>query len=272
MRAAIYAFKPTGRTKHIAVAMRDGFRKHGVQADVITRGLGVVADIAVAYGWNHAPVFTRYKQAGLPYLYFDLGYWCRVPRKQAREGYHRLAVSDWCSSKSMLSGRPQDRFCSLGISVKPWRDKSGSILITGMSGKAAQTHGFRPGQWERDTERLISRLTDMRITHRAKPSKRWRNPESIEDTFSRTHMLVTHHSNTAVDALVNGIPYYCVKGVARRLSTFELTSEIIESPPCVNDQDRIQLLYDIAYCQWMPGEMRSGETWEYVKTCILGSA
>ncbi len=265
--AAVYAHKSNGRTKHMANALREGFRRHGIYTRIVTSGSGIVADIAAAYGWNHAPVFARYRKQGLNYLYFDLGYWNRRPQKQPREGYHRFALNSWDSDDCLLPDRPSDRFDSLNIHPKPFRNPSepGGVLITGMSNKAAQTHGYRPGQWERDALSLVKAISQDPVTLRTKPTSKRVVVEPIETALRRSRFLVTHHSNTAVDALVNGIPYYCIKGVARRLSAKHITRNSIEKPPVVSEVDRMQLLRDIAYVQWTPQEIRNGNFWEYMK-------
>lgn len=265
--AAVYAHKSNGRTKHIAAALREGFRRHGIRCSIITSGSGIVADIAAGYGWNHAQVFARYRKQKLPYLFFDLGYWDRRPSKQPREGYHRVAVNSWDSDDSMLPGQSADRFNKLNIRTKPWKDPTepAGVLITGMSAKSAATHGYRPHEWERNALNMVKAVFKGRVDLRAKPSSKKVVCEPIEVALRRSRFLVTHHSNTAVDALVNGVPYYCVKGVARRLSEKYITSDVIDNPRYITDAERNQLLYDIAYTQWTPQEIRTGELWEYLK-------
>ncbi len=269
MRVAVYALKSTGRTLHIARAMHDGFLKHGIRSRIVRNRKDIQGDLAVAYGWNHEPIFHRFHKQGLNFIYFDLGYWNRRPHKQAREGFHRVAVNSWCSSDIMPENASGDRFKRLDIQVKPFiSDRPGQILVTGMSAKASGTHGLRPGQWERDTIALLRQYTTRQITLRNKPTKRSPNIQTIEDALNRSHMLVTHHSNTAIDALVNGVPYYCKKGVARRLSVPKMNGDIIENLPTVDDIDRMKLLNSVAYCQWTPEEMRTGELWDYLRNSV----
>lgn len=269
MRVAIYAWKPSGRTMHIAQAMHKGFTKHGIKSRIVRDRKDIQGDLAVAYGWNHEPIFKRFQKEGLNYIYFDLGYWNRRPSKHAREGFHRVAVNSWCSSEYLPENAPCDRFNRLKIDLKPLTlNEDGHVLVTGMSAKAAGTHGLRPGQWERDTIGILRQYTNRTITLRQKPTKRNPNIQTIEDALNSSYMLITHHSNTAVDALVNGVPYYCKKGVARRLSVNKVDANIMENPPIVDDHERLKLVNSIAYCQWTPEEMRTGELWEYLKNNV----
>ncbi len=269
-RAAIFMYKSNGRTKHITGAMREGFRRSGIAADVVTNGYGHDADIAVAYGWNHAGAFRKYRETDRPFIYIDLGYWNRRPKGQPREGHHRVAVNAWDTAIAMQPERPADRFNMLDVQVKPWKTtNSGGVLITGMSAKAALTHGFIAGQWEREAVKIVKGVTSRPINLRPKPISKRAAMEPIESVLARSYALVTHHSNTAVDAIVNGVPYYCVKGVAKRLSIEQLSADMFINPPIMDDAQRMQLLYDIAYTQWTPQEMRSGELWEYLNKCVL---
>lgn len=269
MRVSIYCHKPSGRTKYITKALYDGFVKHGVKVN-INRTCTVTSDIAIAYGWIHEKVFRAYREAGKSFIYFDLGYWGRRPVGNAREGYHRIAINSWDTLNCMKTDCDSDRFNRLKINVKEqkYTNRSGPVLITGMSQKAAWTHGLLNNPWEKTAMDLLRKETNRTITLRHKPISKNVYQEPIENVLLRSCFLVTHHSNTAVDALVNGVPYYCVKGVAKPLSQEAITHEIIEQPRCVNDSERMQLLYDIAYCQWTPKEMRTGEMWEYVKQCV----
>lgn len=263
MQVAIYCIGGTQRTRHVANALAAGIPG----AIVLDKFNGVVGSVAIAYGWNHEPVFTAYRAAGKNFVYFDMGYWDRRPEGNKKDGFHRLAVNDWDTAATMLRGMPADRFERSGIELQPWGSKGAGIVVAGMSTKAAGTHGFRPGAWERETAERLRFITRRPIEIRAKPVGDQSRIEPIADVLARSHMLITHHSNAALDAMIAGIPFYAHKGVGKILAPGIFS---IETYPEIEMGDRVSLMCDIAYSQWRPSEMRSGEAWEHIK-CILRS-
>jgi hypothetical protein len=289
MKAVIYCIRNNGRAVTIAQAMQAGFRRHGVSVRIEPTWDGKVAgDLTIAYGWIHEPVFTAYRAAGAHFAYWDLGYWNRRPegvKGAAREGHHRLAVDSWDTADTMARGCPADRWDATRPPVPvlpltwtvPQRGRD-VVLVAGMSGKAAGTHGFRPGEWEGATMfelgQLIDRITRgeapmqvFRPEFRAKPEKIAKG-ETIMQALARTRLLVTHHSNAAVDALFAGVPVFARKGVGRLISAAQM---IQDNALCIrpySEDERTGLLRDIAYAQWTPAEMRSGAAWDHIKRLI----
>jgi hypothetical protein len=172
----------------------------------------------------------------------------------------------------MRRGCSDERLRALGVEAKD--AKAGqSIVIAGMSAKSAADHGFAPSQWETETIQLLQSLTRRPLVYRPKPSWQGATPipgatysterKPIEEVLADAHMLVSHHSNAAVDALAAGVPTYCLKGVGSLLSTASLAE--IEAPRLPSKELRRQFLADVAYCQWTPDEMRSGACWDHMK-------
>jgi hypothetical protein len=198
-----------------------------------------------------------------------LGYWNRRPPTSPLDGHYRLAINAWDTAIQMRRGCPDDRFKALGIVLKPPQSGGKEVLIAAMSVKAAKIHGYDLNQWEDEITARIKRFgMKYPITLRGKPSKKKRATETIEAALSRARILVTRHSNAAVDALVNGVPFYAEHGVAASLSVKNLTCETLTDPVFCTDQERNQLLCDIAYAQWSPPEMRTGKAWEHIRSLI----
>lgn len=287
MRVAIYATdQGSKRGRHLAQAMLDGFRRHRVDASVLTGYAGVEADLAVAYGWNQRDIFLDYQRAGRQFIFLDLGYWGRRGSRLPEEGYHRFAVDSWDTLDGLLRNMPPDRFDALGVRLHDWVDvwDRKVVIVAGMSGKAAWTHGYPEGEWERrrmaSLERLL-RKTGIRVELRPKPSKRIRVAETVEQALDRARVLYTHHSNMAIDAIVRGIPCCAVKGVGRLFSPDIVDAGWFVNPferwqsgrALLTDEHRRQVLADIAYAQWSPAEMRSGAFWEFLlRTGRIGGA
>jgi len=274
MRVALYAFLSNGRANHIAQAMSVGLAAHGIHAAIETRWNGkVVADVAIAYGWNHEPVFTAYRRAGGHFAYFDMGYFNRKPagdKGGAREGHHRLSVDGWDTADTMARGMPSDRWDDLGIEVALNRtgEQPGAVLVAGMSGKAAGTHGFKPLEWElRTVAQIKNEFPTVEVIYRPKPAS-LDAIEPIADVLKRVGMIVTHHSNVAVDGLVAAVPSWAAKGVGKMVSVPAMLDAVARRAPVLSLDERRALLADVAYAQWAPSEMRSGAAWEHILRII----
>ncbi len=270
MRVAVYAVDAgmgfgNKRARSIAKAVYEGLRRCGVQAAIYNKFDGTVrADVAIAYGWVHEPVFKAYRAAGAHYAYWDLGYWNRSPT-----GHHRLSVNSWDTADHMMRGCSANRFARLGIEVQePLFDKD-VVLVTGMSAKAAGTHGFAPGEWEARTYLTLEEMRlPYKIVAREKPNKNNPPRRSIGEELKSARIVVTHHSNTAIDALVAGVPCFAIKGAGRLASPEVLDRRAIERPYRLAEVDRFQLLFDVAYAQWNLDEMRTGEAWQHIRSIV----
>lgn len=82
---------------------------------------------------------------------------------------------------------------------------------------------------------------------------------TLGDALLKADLAVTFNSNTGVDAILAGIPVHTAD---RGSMVFNLSShDYTETRP-----DRSQRLNEIACCQWTLGEMRSGLSWEIVRS------
>lgn len=255
------------KTNLIGTSMGKGLAKHGHEVHYHGRFKGDVhTDLCIAYGWINEltdKVFTKHQEKGIPFIFVDLGYWDRGP-----EGHYRVGINDWDTAKHMKRGMPSDRFDRLRVPLRDdWNPNANQIMIVGMSGKAAWTHGYSDGQWENDTKTFLQQNArpGFEFYVRQKPNKQTRRMAPIEEDLKESCFVVSHHSNVAVDALVAGVPFWAKKGVGSLLSPPTLDPALFDNPWFPERSDKMNLLYDIAYAQWTPAEMRSGACWEYIK-------
>jgi hypothetical protein len=235
----------------------------GIQAcgdRVTVRGLGegrIGADVAVCYGWKHHDIFERYPN----FVYADLGYW-------QRESYYRFSVNSW--SPKVRTDLPASRLDRLGLTIQPWRQQGRQIIVAGSTAKACRDHGLAYMEWE---TRACNALKDcgIPVVYRPKPNDRNARPipgvgydqRPIGDALSAAHMWVTHHSNSALDALLAGVPVHCETGAGSNLS---VPIELAAAPPLLDGRE--QLLAGVSWLQWTVEEMRSGECWAHLRTYI----
>jgi hypothetical protein len=70
--------------------------------------------------------------------------------------------------------------------------------------------------------------------------------------------LVTHSSNAAVEALLEGVPVFCTAPCAAyRMGRPDVAA--IEAPALPDDRE--QWAWNLARAQWTLAEMKSGECW-----------
>jgi hypothetical protein len=276
--AVVYCMRNTGRAGHVARSMQQGFHRHGISSRFEASFRSVIGgDVAVAYGWAHHHVFEAYEAAGLSYVYWDLGYWNRTPgggKGGRRDGHHRLAVNSWDTVDTMRRGMPSDRFAASGVQLADWRvGKPGDdIIVAGMSNKAAGTHGFKPGEWEAEHVAACEAHAagNYRVVFRPKPDRKQPDPSvpPIGEALKRAALVVSHHSNVSVDALIAGVPSWCRKGVGKLWTYENLDAAVGLLAPAPSPAERAAFLSDVAYAQWTPAEMRSGEAWAHIREML----
>lgn len=275
MKRLIVYFAPSNnRSTIVANAMAAGISRWSGQVDMrpSTSYSGRPdRDAAIFYGWAQGlrKVFDDYRRAGRSAIYVDLGYFGR--RKRTRwDGYHKLVRNSRHPTEYFQRHQHSpDRFESFGIPIKPWREEGRHVLVVGMSAKAAYAEGLNPEQWERETVARLRGLTRRPLVYRPKPNwdgaKRidgaaFERDQTLAEALRDCHAVVAHHSNVAVDALLEGVPCICPGGVASLLSAHRLGD--IERVP--TPAGREQWAADLAYTQWSIAEMETGAAYRYL--------
>lgn len=225
---------------------------------------------AVFYGLDGElkRVFEEYSKAGRA-VYVDLGYWGRLTGGKLA-GYHKIVLNGRHPEGYYRKGYPDDRFRVHGVEIKPWQQGE-HVLIAGMGNKAAWFEGFATEQWERGVIEQLQRVTRRPIVYRPKPSWKEAKPihgveysqpaAPIEQALKNAWAVVTHHSNVAVDAILSGVPAFCWHGVAREMSSQDLSD--IDRP--YRPENRHAWAADIAYTQWNVNEIAQGLPWAHFK-------
>lgn len=267
------------RARVVCAAMMQGIRKCGwdkVDHIIDSQYNGDPgADVAVFYGaaGKLRTIMNDYINAGKLAFYIDLGYWGRHTGGR-RQGYHKIVLNGRHPTpyyKKMVHSK--DRFKLFGLNISPWKKRpDGAIMIAGISAKGARFEGFESLQWERNAIERIRRVTDRRIIYRPKPTDGSAQPipgvdysppgEPLDLVMAKTAIVVSHHSNTNIEAILQGICSLTNEGVAIDQSQTDFNK--IEH--LVQRDDRAQWAADIAYTQWSVKEMWDGLPWRHFKT------
>jgi len=253
--------------------MHQGIRAVGDNVRVMysTHYNSPTADLAIFYGLAYGlkSIMEEYLAAGKQTILIDLGYFGRNAGGKLK-GYHRFAINGLHPNDDQLNYVGKEcRFTKFGIKLKPYGPREGAILVAGMSEKAAWVYGLKPEEWERKGIKKLSKYKDD-IIYRPKPS--WKGAskipgaeysvnESLEEVFKRTAFIWTHHSNVAIDGLIEGIRSDVVTGVMYKLSC--------QSKDHPTDEERLQFLTALSYCQWDVHEMTTGRAWRFLRENFL---
>lgn len=258
LRAACLTHPAQRRYRWVAEAMIEGIRRAGDVAYSHSINLAIMrqANVGVCYGWKRRASFLGYPR----FVYADLGYW-------QRETHYRLVVGAWSPERYVRAGLPHTRLDQLGVEIQPVRMGGDTIIIAGSTMKSCIAHGIQYRAWETEmAERLQG--CGKRVVYRPKPRDLHKSPipgagydiAPIEESLSRACALITHHSNAAIDALVEGVPVHCVTGAAAAFSVPLSEIANAEMPP-----GRVQFLADVSWLNWSLDEMRSGAAWIHMK-------
>lgn len=240
---------------------------------------GVIeGDIAVLYGLreNLKSIYTTYVANGKHCLFVDLGYFGRTEGGKL-SGYHRVSVNELFPNKIFENNEYEnfnvERYNMFNFKVRPMRTTGKYILLAGMSAKSAIVNGFAPEQFEREAIAKLKTITNMPVVYRPKPSWAEARPipgalysppqQDLNDVLADAYAVVTHHSNTAIDGLIQGVPAIVAHPCPPQHLSGKSVSDITTLPiPSVDEVRRF--LLKLTHCQWSVEEMVSGLMWKFL--------
>lgn len=270
------------RNYGLAEALHAGAKVRGDTVEIIPQRQFIAPldgfDGAACLGVKRAGkrLLAQHLAAGQHFLFFDKSY-------MGRSQYVRVSIDSWQPLAYFRRNRPADRFNRLGVRLQPRRQSNPNdmILFAGSSQKYCNFHDL--GDATAYAEYIIAKLrqyTKREIVYRPKPSWAANHPEEcqpirgthyshphveISKEIARCHLVATHGSNAAFDALAAGVPVMVLgDGLCKPMGLgFEF--ERIEEPPFPSDAERRQFFADAAYCQWTNEELANGVAWADLK-------
>lgn len=186
-------------------------------------------------------------RSGRPWFYVDNGYF--APYKTG--GYFRVSMNAMQHDGTGPGNKAL--YEKIGKPIVPWRKSGRHVLVCFQSPRWMDMFH---GGIEAATSRLRQKLrehTDRPIVFRHKGTDK-----PLERDLVDCHALVCFSSNAAVEAVLFGVPVFCLNDcAASRMGLNDLA--LIESP--VYPDDREPWAHALAANQWTLSDMHSGKTW-----------
>jgi len=209
---------------------------------------------------NRWPVMRKQIAAGGHVICCDLAYWSR--HDKIRVSIDAAHPQAWV----MKQDWPARRLVADGVYVSDKWKANGPIIVAGLGRKARAQYGDQVLDWELGMIRACeTRWPDRRVLYRRKqfdapipPGVALSGMGPIDDILSGASLVITWHSNVAVDAIRLGIPAVCRDGAAAAVCPSELPVEPQPLPVEVRDR----FLQNLAWFQWNPAlESKAMWTW-----------
>lgn len=250
MKAVVHVNHAAHQRTHGA-AIKAGMERHGLTVEFAPFDEPQPCDVAVIWGVRHPRVMAT----GVPCLVMERGY---LPDRMAYTSVGWGGLNGRATFPVAPNG---DRWeAHWGDRMSPWRVGGEYVLIAGQVPGDQSLRGMDIGAWI-DTKRreLLGRGHKVKV----RPHPMAEKPDrSLEDDLAEASLVVTFNSNTAVDAVLAGVPAVTFDEGSM---AWPVTSHSLDE---VVRPDREAWAHNLAWCQWTMDEIASGEAWEAVRTCL----
>lgn len=228
-------------SKIIGGAFREGCNGRSVAPGKLFEGTPAVYGILRGCG----EIIHQCDWLGRDYYHVDLGYLGRGHF----DGHYRVSKNGLQADIGDEEFSPE-RFEKTGTKLRPWRRTGTNIVVAPLSANMGRFLGIDTYQWCQAVKAEIKRWTDRPV--RMKEKHEGEISAALDDCWC----LVTHASNAAVDALIEGVPVITLGPSAVENLSWDFRN--IEKPAWL---DREPVFYALAHHQWTLDSFRSGQTW-----------
>jgi len=241
-----------------------GLHRFGIPASIRSTREVVEADLAVLWGHRQHSIFRAQQRSGGHYLVMERGY-----------------IGDRFTWTSLgfdgLNGRAKFPEIDDGLTrwnryfrndLKPWRESHTNIaVIMGQCRGDASLKGVNFEKWGIETAANLIERKFMPVfrPHPGDPQFNLPGVKTLSGTLQgaldQAAIVVTYNSNSGVDAVLNGTPAYAADPGSM---IWELSGGKLEQ----RQPDRTAWTKKMAYTQWLPSEIESGDAWAALRTVI----
>lgn len=195
----------------------------------------------------------------------DLAYWHRD--RKIRVTFDAPHPQAYVMHKALSA----DRFVDDGIVLTNEWNPDGPIVIAGLGPKALVQYGAEQiAEWEADMMRACVARWSKPVIYRPKKAENvapaWATRISrsgdIESVLRGASLVITWHSNVAVDAIRMGIPVVCRDGAAAAVCRSTVDDRPL--PLAIDVRDRF--LANLAHFQYAPSE--ASQLWRFAQETL----
>lgn len=254
----IFAARAHHQAEH-ARALASGLEAHGVRAIHASYGTKATTKYVACWGWR---IGRMLRQSGHEVLVMERGY------LGDRFAWTSLG---WNGLNGRATFRPKDdpqRF-EKNFRLAPWKDGGAYVLLIGQVPGDASLGGVNLARWYDETAEK-AKVYGLPVRFRQHPMalqrsivQRVNGAESMNGTLDNAlagaAVCVTYNSNTAVDAVIAGVPTVAADGGTMAAEVCAKKLGELAKP------DRTRWANRLAWCQWTMDEIKSGEAWEVVR-------
>jgi hypothetical protein len=195
-------------------------------------------------------------------LALDLSYWGRD--RKVRVSIDAAHPQAWV----MRQDWPAARFDADVVPVRDAWKRNGPVIVAGIGSKARVQYGDAVGAWEQQMIAAVAeRWPGRRILYRRKKADgsfpsgvELASNRPIDELLGGASLLVTWHSNVAVDAIRTGIPVICRDGAAAAVCPSAFGPD---DPQPLAPDVRDRFLRNLSYFQWEPAR-EAAAFWSWV--------
>ena len=232
------------------------------------------SDVAVVMGVykKHVPrsykrghVIEQQKKIGADIVILETGF---LNRGDGKTNHYAVGLNG-------LNGRgdyrnknsPPDRRKKLGVILQDW-NQGKHVVLCGQVPWDASVDFTNHREWLEKTARALYLYTNRTVIFRPHPKCKMApitgtvySTRSLENDLMDAWAVVTFNSNTAVEAVILGIPVFAADAGSMAMPVANAELSRIEDP---EKPDREQWLNDLCYAQWTPEEMKEGLAWRHL--------
>lgn len=261
--AEIYRPPDTNGTGRLILqALYDFAAEAGVRAVIAERYRGEAKILAM---WGVGAVGRselrhQHIRNGGTVLLWDIGFFKRTKY----DGHCKASINDDFATRWLDRTEPDPhRWGELDIELREDHDPNGHIVLAGIGPKQHAYEGAVINNWEgRKLHELRRRFPGRRIVYRPKPRRPFapldcqtNATSDIAEVLRGASLVVCHHSNVAVDAVIAGVPFEADDGVSTWLRGKPYTREV-----------RLDFLRRLARWQYKRAEMV--EAWRFLRGAL----
>lgn len=238
-------------------AFAAGLTRLGYRIDLKPSRLCSPDDLLVM--WNRREAYESmaraYEARGARVVVVENGYIAPPGKKTfAMALGHHLGAGSW------RVGGPE-RFAAMGLELEPWRQRGEKIVVLAQRG-IGERGVTQPPAWVAKTIEELRRRTKRPVELRRHPGL---SKEDPRQAIAGAHACVTWASGAGIKALAQGVPvFYGLPTWIGAGAAWPLKCDL--ERPLMSDGVRQSMFEKLAWAQWSPEEIASGEALAWLLT------